>query len=136
MSFFDRSEGHGGEGIPKSSLSSETASVKKGDALLMVGEAFSPWMMLSSMDSESLTSNLEMPSKGLGAARFIQGDFIKNLKGKRIEKGSGLVAMVNLSEANVSPQVEDMVSENSRPHSALGLPQKCTGSSLEHFGSQ
>ncbi|MBA0717214.1 hypothetical protein Golax_005051 [Gossypium laxum] len=161
-----KSEGHGGEGIPKSSLSSETASAKKGDALLMVGEAFSPWMvverkswckkegirgqktkilegnlvgskfeMLSSMDSESLTSNLEMPSKGLGAARFIQGDFIKNLKGKRIEKGSGLVAMVNLSEGLLG-QVGDMVSENSRPHSALGLPQKCTGSSLEHFGSQ
>ncbi|MBA0833782.1 hypothetical protein Goarm_006204, partial [Gossypium armourianum] len=133
MSFFDRSEGHGGEGILKSSLSSETASAKKGDALLMVGEAFSPWMVVE--HSESLMPNFEVPSKGLEAARFIQGDFIKNLKGKRIEKGSGLVAMVNLSEGLLG-QVRDMVSENSGPHSALGLPRKCTSSSLEHFGSQ
>ncbi|MFQ6636278.1 hypothetical protein Gotur_012867 [Gossypium turneri] len=124
-----KSEGHGGEGIPKSSLSSETASTKKGDALLMVGEAFSPWMV---------------PSKGLGAARFIQGDFIKNLQGKRIEKESGLVAMVNLSDGLLG-QVDDcgpgiksrsLRDNNAGPHSALGLPRKCTGSWLEHFGSQ
>ncbi|MBA0804639.1 hypothetical protein Gohar_004211 [Gossypium harknessii] len=124
------SEGHGGEGIPKSSLSSETASTKKGDALLMVGEAFSPWMVV--------------PSKGLGAARFIQGDFIKNLQGKRIEKESGLVAMVNLSDGLLG-QVDDcgpgiksrsLRDNNAGPHSALGLPRKCTGSWLEHFGSQ
>ncbi|MBA0753894.1 hypothetical protein Gogos_020829 [Gossypium gossypioides] len=91
---------------------------------------------LSSMDSESLTPNLEMPYKVLGTARFIQGDFIKNMKGKEIEKGSGLVVMVNLDEG-LFGRIDDCgLSIESGPHSALGLPQKCNGSSLERLGSQ
>ncbi|MBA0680017.1 hypothetical protein Goari_011749 [Gossypium aridum] len=37
---------HDSEKIPKSFLSSETASAKKRDALPMVGEAFGPWMVV------------------------------------------------------------------------------------------
>ncbi|MBA0803592.1 hypothetical protein Gohar_013786 [Gossypium harknessii] len=103
------------------------------------------------MDSESLTPDLEMPSKVLGTARFIQGDFIKNLKGKEIEKGSGSVVVVIMSKgllgrvdgcgtsikfgslgdnntrqelglkAHVSLRVNDMTSENFGPHWALGI---------------
>ncbi|PPD93400.1 hypothetical protein GOBAR_DD09646 [Gossypium barbadense] len=58
------------------------------------------------MGSESLTPDLEMSSKVLGTARFIQRDFIKNLKGKEIEKGSGSVVVVNMGEG-LSGRVDD-----------------------------
>ncbi|MBA0860317.1 hypothetical protein Goshw_016421 [Gossypium schwendimanii] len=44
-SLTDRS-GHGGEEIPKSSLSSEIVLAKKRDALPTMGEAFGPWMVV------------------------------------------------------------------------------------------
>ncbi|KAK5794168.1 hypothetical protein PVK06_035377 [Gossypium arboreum] len=41
---------------------------------------------LASTTTESLRSDLEAPSKDLGMAKFIQGDFLKKLKGKDTEK--------------------------------------------------
>ncbi|MFQ6626511.1 hypothetical protein Gotur_005531 [Gossypium turneri] len=129
----------------------------------LVGSQFEK---LFSMDFEYLTSNLEAPSKVLGTTRFIQGDFIKNLKGKEIEKGSGSVVVVNLGKglsgrvddcgpgiesrslgdnsagqelglkAHVSPRVGDMAFKNFGPHSTLGLQQKCNGSPLECLALQ
>ncbi|MBA0583869.1 hypothetical protein Gorai_014710, partial [Gossypium raimondii] len=133
--YVSRVSSHGGEEIPKSSLSSETASAKKRDALPTIGEAFGPWMLFS-IDSEYLTSELEAPFKVLGTTRFIQGDFIKNLKGKEIEKGSGSMVVVNLGKG-LSGCVDDCgPSIKSRPYSTLGLRQKCNGSPLECFGLQ
>ncbi|MBA0756206.1 hypothetical protein Gogos_000038 [Gossypium gossypioides] len=79
------------------------------------------------IDSEYLMPDLEVPSKVLGMTRFIQGDFIKNIKGKEIEKGFGSVVVVNLGEG-LSGRVDDCgPGIKSGPHSTLSLRQKCNG---------
>ncbi|PPS09929.1 hypothetical protein GOBAR_AA10705 [Gossypium barbadense] len=96
---------------------------------------------LSSMDSEFIFPNLREPSKELGTVRFSKGDFLKKLKGKETELGSGQVAADNLSEG-LRGHMGHTHNDSSRapssfePNPALGHSYRESGLSLECFGQQ
>ncbi|PPS05014.1 hypothetical protein GOBAR_AA15643 [Gossypium barbadense] len=85
---------------------------------------------LASTTTESLRSDLEAPSKDLGMAKFIQGDFLKKLKG--CENNSGLVLDLN---AQIASRDGDLAPAGSGPTSALGF-QLQGPSSLVCLGPQ
>ncbi|KAK5832587.1 hypothetical protein PVK06_016389 [Gossypium arboreum] len=96
---------------------------------------------LSSMDSESIFPNLREPSKELGTVRFSKGDFLKKLKGKETELGSGQVAADNLSEGlwghmGHTHKDSSRAPSSFEPNLALGHSHRESGLSLECFGQQ
>ncbi|KAK5835657.1 hypothetical protein PVK06_011351 [Gossypium arboreum] len=117
---------HDGEGNHKDPLNNESALTKTGDALPTVGDPFGPWMVVEHK-SRRKQDKIWEPSKELGTVRFSKEDFLKKLKGKETELGSGQVAEDNLSESlwghvgNFEPRLTSMLIKDSSTGQKLGV---------------